>query len=339
VERPLYVQGKAVAVVHMLKLKPVPDDVEARFLTSQYQSILVVSGVLLVAALLIAKWVANHWVRPLIEMQGATERIAQGAFETRLTTRRADEIGDAMRNINRMAEGLQRLEASRRQWIADMSHELRTPLTVLRGEIEALMDGVIPMSQRAILSLREEVLQLNALVDDLHLLAMADLRALPCYFEDMDAVVLVEGIVQRFSLRASQKGLALSIGSKPESPVMVRWDSKRIEQLLGNVLDNSLRYTDAPGQIVVDILRSDAQVILSVDDTAPGLPQSDLTRIFEPLYRADPSRGREAGGSGLGLAICQQIARAHNGTIRAEASPRGGVKFLIQLPLHGDNAA
>jgi two-component system sensor histidine kinase BaeS len=333
------VQGKAVAVVHMLKLKPVPDDVEARFLTSQYQNILVVSGVLLVTALLFAKWIANHWVRPLIEMQGATERIAQGAFETRLTTRRADEIGDAMRNINRMAEGLQRLEASRRRWIADMSHELRTPLTVLRGEIEALMDGVIPMSQSAILSLREEVLQLNALVDDLHLLAMADLRALPCYFEDMDAVALVEGIVQRFSLRASQQGLALSFGSKPESPVMVRWDAKRIEQLLGNVLDNSLRYTDAPGQIVVNILRSDAQVILSVDDTAPGLPQSDLTRIFEPLYRADPSRRRESGGSGLGLAICQQIARAHHGSIRAEASKRGGVKFFIELPLSGEPTA
>jgi two-component system sensor histidine kinase BaeS len=200
------------------------------------------------AALLIAKWVANHWVRPLIEIQGATERIAQGAFDTRSATRRADEIGDAMRNINRMAEGLQKLEASRRQWIADMSHELRTPLTVLRGEIETLIDGVIAMSPQAILSLRDEVLQLNALVDDLHLLAMADLRALPCYFEDLDVVELVEGIVQRFALRASQQGLTLSVENKPESPLIVRWDAKRIEQLLGNVLDNSLRYTDAPGK-------------------------------------------------------------------------------------------
>ncbi len=222
VERPVFFQGKAVAVVHMLKLKPVPDDVEARFLSSQYRSILVVAGVLLVAALFSARWVASHWVRPLIEIQAATERIAQGAFETRLGTRRADEIGDTMRNINRMAEGLQQLETSRRRWIADMSHELRTPLTVLRGEIEALIDGIIAMSPSAIFSLREEVLQLSALVDDLHLLAMADLRALPCYFEEMDAVTLVEGIVQRFALRASQQGLALCVESKPEGPVMVR---------------------------------------------------------------------------------------------------------------------
>jgi two-component system sensor histidine kinase BaeS len=244
-----------------------------------------------------------------------------------------------MRNINRMAEGLQKLEASRRQWIADMSHELRTPLTVLRGEIEALIDGVIAMSPQAILSLREEVLQLNALVDDLHLLAMADLRALPCYFEDLDAVSLVEAIVQRFALRASQQGLALCVVNKPESPVVVRWDAKRIEQLLGNVLDNSLRYTDAPGQVVLGIHSDDSQIVLSVEDTAPGLAHDDLTRIFEPLYRADPSRGREAGGSGLGLAICQQITKAHQGSIRAEVSGMGGVKFVIELPLNGDAAA
>ena len=339
VERLVYVQGKAVAVMHMLKLKPVPDDVEARFLTSQYQSILVVACALLLGALFSARWAALLWVRPLIEIQAATERIAKGAFSTRLSTHRADEIGDTMRNINRMAEGLHQLETSRRRWIADMSHELRTPLTVLRGEIDALIDGVIVLSSQTLLSLREEVLQLNALVDDLHLLAMADLRTLPCYFEDLDAVALVEGIVQRFALRASQQGLTLLLVSKPQAPLDVRWDAKRVEQLMGNVLDNSLRYTDAPGQVVVGMQSNETLITITVEDTAPGLSLIDLARIFEPLYRADPARRREAGGSGLGLAICQHIAKAHNGSIRAEASPRGGVKFVIALPLAGDSAA
>ena len=339
VETPVFVQGKAVAVMHMLKLKPVPDDVEVRFLTSQYQGILAVSGVLLLAALLSARWVTGHWVRPLIDIQAATEQIAQGAFDTRLNARRADEIGDAMRNINRMAEGLQNLEASRRRWIADMSHELRTPLTVLRGEVDALIDGVNAMSPQALLSLRDEVLQLNALVDDLHLLAMADLRALPCYFEDIEAVELVEGIVQRFALRAQQLGLTLWLEAQPGVTIAVRWDAQRIEQLLGNVLDNSLRYTDAPGQVVVQIQSDGAHVTISIEDTAPGLSPTDLTRVFEPLYRADAARGREAGGSGLGLAICQHIAKAHHGVIRAEAATRGGVKFLIELPLSADQAA
>jgi two-component system sensor histidine kinase BaeS len=220
-----------------------------------------------------------------------------------------------------------------------MSHELRTPLTVLRGEVDALIEGVIEMSPQALLSLREEVLQLNALVDDLHLLAMADLRALPCYFEDFDAVVLFEGIVQRFALRASQQGLTLQFQSKPAQPVQVRWDAKRMEQLMGNLLENSLRYTDAPGQVLVQIQSDGNRVAIIVEDTAPGLSPVDLLRIFEPLYRADLARGREAGGSGLGLAICQQIVHAHHGVIRAKASPKGGVQFLIELPSEGDTEA
>jgi two-component system sensor histidine kinase BaeS len=249
-------------------------------------------------------------------------------------------MGDTMRNINQMAAGLKKLEGARRQWIADMSHELRTPLTVLRGEIDALIDGVIPQTPQAMLSLREEVLKLNALVDDLHLLAMADLEALPCYFEEVDAAQLLEGIVQRFALRATQAGLALTFKVDPEATTTVRWDAKRIEQLVANLLDNALRYTDAPGQVVV-ALRSDdaAMVVIEVEDTAPGVSADDLPRIFEPLYRADASRGRSTGGSGLGLAICAQIAKAHRGALRAAPSALGGVLFHLELPRHGDESA
>ncbi len=337
-ERPVYVQGQVVAMVRMLKLKPVPDDVETRFLTSQYQNIVVVACVLLVAALLSALWIARRWVRPLIEMQVATEQIAQGDFETRLNADRSDEIGDVMRNINQMAHALQKLEASRRQWIADMSHELRTPLTVLRGEIDALIDNVIVMSPQALLSLREEVQQLNALVDDLHLLAMADLRALPCYFEEVDAAALVAAVVQRFARRAAQMDITLTLSADLTAPIWVRWDAQRIEQLLGNLLDNSLRYTDAPGRVVVAIHVAERQALITVDDSAPSVAQHDLSRIFEPLYRADASRSRKAGGSGLGLAICEQIAKAHHGAIHATTSPLGGLQFTLCLPFMGDVA-
>jgi two-component system sensor histidine kinase BaeS len=339
IERPVRVRDAVVAMVRMSKLKPVPDEVELRFLNTQYRSMVAVACALLVIAVGGALWISGHWVRPLIAVQAATEKIAQGEFDTRLQTKRTDEIGDAMRNINHMAAGLKKLEGARRQWIADMSHELRTPLTVLRGEIDALIDGVIAPTPQALLSLREEVLQLNALVDDLHLLAMSDLKALPCYFEEVDAARLLEGIVQRFALRATQLGLALSLDVEP-GPVLVRWDAKRIEQLVGNLLDNSLRYTDAPGQVRVR-LRSDdaARLVIEVEDSAPGVGGDELLRIFEPLYRADAARGRSTGGSGLGLAICEQIAKAHRGAIRAEASALGGVLLHIELPRLGDEAA
>jgi two-component system sensor histidine kinase BaeS len=339
VERPVRIGNEVVAVVRMMKLKPVPTEVEVRFLNTQYQSIIAMACVLLLIALIGAFWISGHWVRPLIAVQAATEKIAQGKFDTRLDVTRSDEIGDAMRNINQMAAGLKKLEGARRQWIADMSHELRTPLTVLRGEIDALIDGVIALTPQAMLSLREEVLQLNALVDDLHLLAMSDLKALPCYFEEVDAARLIEGIVQRFALRATQLGLKLTSDIELETPVMVRWDAKRIEQLVGNLLNNSLRYTDAPGQVRVRLLSGeDNKVVMEVQDTAPGVSENDLLRIFEPLYRTDAARGRSNGGSGLGLAICEQIVKAHHGVIRAEASALGGVLFHLELPRLGDEA-
>jgi len=340
VERPVRIGNDVVAVVRMMKLKPVPTEVEVRFLNTQYQSIIAVACVLTVIALGGALWISGHWVRPLIEVQAATEKIAQGEFDTRLHTTRTDEIGDTMRNINQMAAGLAKLEGARRQWIADMSHELRTPLTVLRGEIDALIDGVIALTPQAMLSLREEVLQLNALVDDLHLLAMSDLKALPCYFEEVDAACLLDGIVQRFTLRAAKLGLMLSLDTPLATPMMVRWDAKRIEQLLGNLLDNSLRYTDAPGQVLVRLYSDDeTKVVIEVEDTQPGVSAIELPRIFEPLYRADAARGRSTGGSGLGLAICEQIAKAHHGLIRAEASALGGVRFHLELPRLGDETA
>ncbi|MCF8211743.1 MAG: HAMP domain-containing protein, partial [Rhodoferax sp.] len=331
--------NQVVAMVRMVALKPVPTEVEVRFLNTQYQSIVVMASVLLLIALVGAFWFSGYWVRPLIEMQAATEKIAQGEFDTRLNVTRSDEIGDAMRNINQMAAGLKKLEGARRQWIADMSHELRTPLTVLRGEIDALIDGIIALTPQAVRSLREEVLQLNALVDDLHLLAMSDLRALPCYFEEVDAARLLRAILQRFALRAAQVGLTLTLKVDREASAMVRWDAKRIEQLVGNLLDNSLRYTDAPGQVILR-LRSDdeSKVVIEVEDSAPGVSADDLLRIFEPLYRADASRGRSTGGSGLGLAICEQIARAHHGLIRAEASALGGVLFHLELQRLGDES-
>ena len=339
IERPVRVRSDVVAMVRMVKLKPVPSEVEVRFLNTQYLSIVAMACVLLFVALIGAFWISGHWVRPLIEVQAATERIARGEFETRLKATRSDEMGDTMRNINQMAAGLKKLEGARRQWIADMSHELRTPLTVLRGEIDALIDGVVAQTPQAMQSLREEVLKLNALVDDLHLLAMADLKALPCYFEEVDAAQLLESIVQRFALRATQAGLTLILKVDPEASTMVRWDAKRIEQLVGNLLDNSLRYSDAPGQVVVTLGDDDAtMVVIEVEDTAPGVSADDLPRIFEPLYRADASRGRSTGGSGLGLAICAQIAKAHRGMLRAEPSALGGVLFHLELPRHGDEA-
>jgi len=315
---------------------------EARFLRDQY--ILIAAGGLglMVLALLTATWLARRWTRPLSAVKDATQRLAQGELTVRLgndptLAGRSDEIGDVVRNVNRMADSLQQMERARRRWLADISHELRTPLTVLHGDIEALRDGVRPLRPEAIVVLHEEVLRLNRLVDDLHLLAISDLQALPCHMADDDAVAMLERLMKRFQERAGAAGLSLRLTLPAETTALtVRWDAGRIEQLLGNLLSNSLRYTHAPGEVRVALEHHGDRVRVVIDDTAPGVPSAQLSQIFEPLYRADSARNRASGGSGLGLAICQAIARAHGGTLEASASSLGGLRVTLELPLSDD---
>jgi two-component system, OmpR family, sensor histidine kinase BaeS len=344
IERPVHVRGEVVALVRMRPTAPAPDGVDARFLRSQYRDIMVVSAGLLVLALIGAVLVARHWVHPLHAVSDAAARIARGEFDIRMSGAeqgqgRSDEIGDLVRSVNHMAEGLQRLEGARRRWLADISHELRTPLAVLRGEIEALVDGVRPLRHEAVLSLRDEVLRMGKLVDDLHLLAMSDLKALPCQFEDNDAATLVDRFVRRFEPRAQAAGLALRLQGDTSGALPVVWDGARIEQLLGNVLENSLRYTDKPGEIVLTLRRSGERVIIDLDDSAPGVPEADLPHLFAPLYSADAARSRQRGGSGLGLAICDAITRSHDGRIEARASRLGGLHVRVDLPATAGTAA
>jgi len=335
-QRPVTIEGQVVAWVRMRPIARIPDAVEAAFLRRQYLGIVALAGALLALGLFGARWLAERWVRPLLQIQDATARIARGELATRLTTRRTDEIGDLIHNINSMAEGLDHLEGTRRRWIAEISHELRTPLTVLRGEIDALAEGVRPLNQQAAESLREEIQRLGALVDDLHLLAMADLNALPCYFEECDAVQLIQRVHQRFERRAKAFGISFDIATPAETVLLVYWDARRVEQVLSNLLENSLKYTDAPGRVRLTMQRQRERIWLLVDDSKPGVPAADLGRLFEPLYRSDAARGRHRGGSGLGLAICAAIVRAHAGRITAATSELGGLSICVDMPLSAE---
>jgi len=332
-QRPVTVAGNVAAWVRMRPAALVPDAVEAAFLRRQYLGIVLLAGALSALGLLGARWLAGRWVRPLLAIQGAAASIARGELATRLPTTRTDEIGDLIRNVNSMAEGLQHLESARRRWIAEISHELRTPLTVLRGEIDALADGIRPLNLEAALSLREEVLRLGSMVEDLHLLAMADLNALPCYFQECDAVQLTRRVHQRFERRASALGISLELATPSEDAVTVYWDAQRIEQVLTNLLENSLCYTDAPGRVRLTLERQPQRIRLRIEDTKPGVPPAELPRLFDPLYRSDAARGRHRGGSGLGLAICAALVRAHLGRITAAASELGGLSIFVDMPL------
>ena len=334
--RAVKVRGETVVVLRLADRVGPVEGVDANFLRRQYMGLAAVAVGVLLIALVLARWVAVRWARPLAEAQAAARRIAAGEFDVRLPTPRegagASEIAGLHGDINAMAESLSRLESSRRRWIAELAHELRTPLAVLRGEVEALVDGIRPLDRPALVSLQEEVKRLSRLVEDFHLLATSELRALPCEFETVAPAALLQAAVERFTPRAKSLGLVVEAPLPAVLPA-ARWDGARISQLLANLLENSLRYTQPPGLVQLAARSLGAAIEIRVEDTPPGVPGDDLERLFDPLYRADPSRSRAFGGSGLGLAIARAIAQAHGGQLRAEASSLGGLAMVLTLPL------
>ena len=338
-ERPIVVEGRTVARARLARVAFATADVDAAFLARQYRGIVLTALLLTLLAVAGAVWAGRRWLRPVQDVQRAARRVAQGAFDVRLAPHGNDELADLSHDINAMAASLQQLEASRRRWMAELSHEMRTPLAVLRGEVEALVDGVRPLTAAAMLSLQEEVARVTRLVEDFHQLALSDLRALPCSFAAVQPAALLRDALARVQPRAQATGLQLDLDDTG-APALAHWDPQRIGQLLSNLLENSLRYTDAPGRIALQLRPGGAdQAVLCVDDTAPGVPADDHAHLFEPLYRADASRSRRLGGSGLGLAICRAIVRSHGGHIEASASPLGGLRMVVTLRLNPQGSA
>jgi two-component system sensor histidine kinase BaeS len=329
---PVISNGRLLARVQLVKVKRASEGLDERFLRNQVVAIVVISGIAFVLSLGGILLLSRQLAKPLRAAQSATARIASGDFAVRLTETGTDEVADLVRNINAMARSLETLEHARKNWLAQLSHELRTPLTVLQGECEAMMDGVRPVSVEAIAGLHERALALNRIVEDLHMVSLADLGALPHVFLDLDAVELVEHVLAKAEHRLAKHGLAAALLTAP-AMLPVGWDAGRITQLLENLLENSLRYTDRPGQIQISLASDGEMATLRWEDSPPGVAAEELEHLFEPLYRANTERSRSHGGSGLGLAICRAIVAVHRGSIRAEVSPLGGVCILIVLPL------
>lgn len=222
----------------------------------------------------------------------------------------------------------------RRDFMADISHELRTPLAVLRGELEAIQDGVRQFTPDSVASLQAEVGTLTKLVDDLHQLSMSDEGALAYQKSSLDLIPLLEVASGAFRERFASRGLTLQL-SLPDS-MTVFGDRDRLMQLFNNLLENSLRYTDSGGGLYISAEQRERMVLLTFADSAPGVSDEQLQKLFERFYRTEGSRNRASGGSGLGLAICVNIVQAHNGLIRAAHSPFGGVSITVELPLERD---
>jgi two-component system OmpR family sensor kinase/two-component system sensor histidine kinase BaeS len=312
------------------------------FLVSRLTRAAITAGLIAAGlSLLLALLLSYTLMRPVRELTRAAQRLGERDLSQRVRVSGKDELAELALSFNRMADSLQKAEDNRRALTADIAHELRTPLAVQRANLEALQDGVYPLTPENLAPVLEQNLLLTRLVDDLRTLALADAGQLTLERTPTDLAGLVERVVERFQPQASGRAIALRLDadSLPGAALpLLSVDPQRVEQILSNLLSNALRYTPEGGQIRVAVAAGrgsleDNAVQISVWDSGPGIPQESLPRVFERFYRADRSRSRAEGGSGLGLAIARQLAEAHGGSLAAANHPQGGAVFTLRLPV------
>ncbi|MEY3288155.1 MAG: hypothetical protein RLZZ419_397 [Pseudomonadota bacterium] len=331
--QPVFYQGKVVGFLGLLPGKTINQVSEVRFMERQSEAFIWIFLLMIFLSAGLAGLLAYTLGRPLKRITTTVKALAVGRYDSRLPVESTDELGQLARDINEMAAALEQSEQARRRWVADISHELRTPLAVLRGELEALQDGIRPLTTEAIDSLFGDVMRLNRLTEDLYQLSLSDQGALSYRKVYLNPVELLKEDVAVLKPEFQNKQITIKLINKLARSVNIYADPDRLSQLYRNLLTNSANYTDSHGKLAISIFRKGDKLVLNFADSEPGVPESELPKLFDRFYRLESSRNRHHGGAGLGLAICSNIVEAHNGTIQAQLSPLKGLTIRIELPI------
>ncbi|MBM7582552.1 signal transduction histidine kinase [Caldicoprobacter guelmensis] len=297
----------------------------------------------LVALIILLSWLISRSILvPLGELNSAIQSISQGNLDFTINYNRNDELGRLCqafelmrRKLKESLEKQNMYENSRKTIIASISHDLRTPIASIKGYVEALQDGVARDPEkfnRYLNIIKDKTDKLDRLIDDLFHFAQIELGKLHMDFKVQNSRVMLEEILAPFEAEA-QNGLLQLIVQRPLPQVYVKADSKRISQVIDNIIENSRRYIPNNGQIVVGAKISGPFLEVFIKDNGEGVAPEDLPHIFESFYRGEKSRSQNYGGIGLGLAICKHIIEEHGGRIWAESIKGQGTTLYFTLPI------
>ncbi|MEJ2510985.1 MAG: ATP-binding protein [Anaerolineales bacterium] len=295
---------------------------------SLLKTVLISGGVALVLALIFAYVL----MRPVRRLTSAASQLAQGDLSQRVPVQGGAELSQLAKTFNQMAESLEKSYQARKAMTADIAHELRNPLAVQRANLEAIQDGVYPLTLDNLEPIIQQNNLLNKLVEDLRTLTLTDTDSLSLDKTATDFAPFIQQICEHVQPQFSANQINLQFAYSGNCP-KIAIDKNRMNQVIYNLLQNSLHHTPSGGKVVLTLSCSASTANLSIHDSGVGIPEEALPQIFERFYRADHSRSRDKGGTGLGLTIALRLVEAHHGTLTAANHPNGGAVFTIRLPI------
>jgi signal transduction histidine kinase len=324
---PLMVRGQTVGYL-VLQQSSIAD--RFMFVGAIFIPITIIMFFLAVFLVIVATLLIRRFINPLADMIFAAREVADGKLDTRIPKKGPQDLQSLSESFNEMASSLERSDRERRDMLADIAHELRTPLSVIRGRLEGIVDGIYSENGSQVSMALEQTYLLQRLVDDLRLLTLAETRQLPFDKREVDVVNVIHRVIEMFSAEVQEKNISLSFPEK-DGTLFAFIDPQRFEQVMSNLLGNSLRYVPEGGRVWVTATETPAGLRVTVNDNGPGIPDEDLPFIFDRFWRKEKSRSRVSGGTGLGLAIAKQLIEAQDGQIEARNLPEGGLQIEIRI--------
>jgi len=316
---------------------------EIRLLDTRVQVLIWGVGLLtIIVIVVVSVHLARRITLPIQSIAATAQAIRDGDLRHRIAVPAGDEIGALAKAINEMAETLsndidrlRKLERVRSEFLGNVSHELRTPIFSIQGFLETLLDGAVDdasVNRDFLAKAHLHAERLNALLNDLIDISRIESGEMKMSFRFFPARAFLSQSVEDMHPQAVRKNIHLRVEDPPAESEQVYGDRDRLKQVMINLVDNAIKYTEPGGSVTIRAAFDPQRCTISVEDTGHGIPPEHQGRIFERFYRVDRDRSRDVGGTGLGLAIVKHIAQAHGGTVSVESEPGKGSTFTITIP-------
>jgi two-component system sensor histidine kinase BaeS len=318
----LFLRGEQIG---RLEVRFLPPRKEALFIRRSNRFLLVSLIALGGVALVLSVVFSRRLTLPIKELTAAASQISGGDLTSRVRPPGHDELGELSKAFNRMAEALAVQESLRKKLTANVAHELRTPISAVRGELEGMIDGLIPADRENLQSLYDEIGRLRTILDGIEDLSQVEASSMALERREVELGPFLSAIVERYGGIFRDKGVALEL--ECADGLGVDADPDRLSQVMVNLLTNALKATPAGGSVRVEAGVAHGEVRISVADTGSGIRREDLPFVFERFYRASE------GGLGIGLTIVKELVEAHGGTVEVQSEPGQGSTFTVSLPV------
>jgi signal transduction histidine kinase len=294
---------------------------------------IVASGILtLIIISCFSLYFSKQFSNPIKEVAKMSVNLSRGNYESKSSIKsNLIELKDLQKSVNVLAGKLKYQDMLRKRLVSDFSHEIRTPLHVLQNNLEAMIDGVFPVTTEQLLYLNEEVIRFGKLINNLNILKEFEAESTKLKYETIFLDEFITEISKEFNLDADKKNIMVDLNIQPNHKYLVTGDKDKLKQVFINLFSNALKFTEPEGSLLIELYENDNNITVEMSDNGIGIKQEDLPFIFERLYRGDMSR-HQIKGNGIGLTIAKNILQLHNASIEVESKKGKGTKFTICFP-------